>query len=905
MPEINIDKIVNTSMIENREGEKDSLINDIKKANFFIDYFRKNQDSKYSEVKGLYDNLTLELNNAISDNKIETKKELEGLKQSLNIETEYEKIINITRKLDSIFENNTKISTETLERLSNDKLDNDSKKKIFFEIRNNLPLISHIKDPEIIKSFFEFYEGTNLSEYYKHLSNSIINFPLITNSYIKNTSQINMNLIPDEYFTYKIEGHDNISDITKILINGNQNKIESRVRSLFLRLNGNIGNIKLVLNVLLNNEKTKLIIENNLPKELIENKETIQFLKENGIVIQKENIENPSKKFNELSKQILDLSINQKDYDLLVNKYIDELDSFIIRNGEYDKELLAKIINKNYSKFERFSCINYNKEIAKDLVEIDHSIFMNLSTELRKDEKLIKASIKNQDDYAWAYFINIDSIDTLINSYKILMDIGINSNDILNFPNFSNAIKSYANKDNIWAYNSKGDIGGGNILKELENKGKNQDKFFSESLKDNKLILNDIVKNDFFTIINSEIKNETKSREFLDILYKNKEFDIDTFKENYNKLLLLCSGNEKILKNIFNYLLDKQAEVYNNPEILKKITKSSIENSNFEIGKIKIILNENSKIREFLNIEINNDKEEINLNTNLLNSNFKDFSKNHPTKNKNEIINLYLSEIGLSDDLSYDEGKLRELLGGILLINFEKIKSKTIANQKETAYDYISGKITREEYNKIIDKSYNENLKKEGLPSNKNEEEKVEDNKNGEKISNVNNIENYDSNSGIITLNGINGVEKINLNQEEQDQIKNNPEIKDKIINFYSTLKDLGIDNLWIHRENIFKVISNKKGIGFDAKTDYLGENEIIIFLNSILKSVGMEEIPLGFNLENVKNKFMQLNNKQVLGNGYGDNLLQKGSSKISEIFIKKYVNGKISFDNEGFSKNI
>jgi len=45
---------------------------------------------------------------------------------------------------------------------------------------------------------------------------------------------------------------------------------------------------------------------------------------------------------------------------------------------------------------ERFSCINYNKEIAAEAVKYSPVVFLNLSAELRKDEDIIKSTFKNK-----------------------------------------------------------------------------------------------------------------------------------------------------------------------------------------------------------------------------------------------------------------------------------------------------------------------------------------------------------------------------------------------------------------------------------------------------------------------------------------------------------------------------
>ncbi len=76
------------------------------------------------------------------------------------------------------------------------------------------------------------------------------------------------------------------------------------------------------------------------------------------------------------------------------------------------------------------------------------------------------------------------------------------------------------------------------------------------------------------------------------------------------------------------------------------------------------------------------------------------------------------------------------------------------------------------------------------------------------------------------------------LSETELWQLKNEKG-RENLIHFFNVLKDCWLLALWRQRGNIFKAISNQKGMAFDTKNgDYLSKNEVAIFLKSIIKSV-------------------------------------------------------------------
>ncbi len=98
-------------------------------------------------------------------------------------------------------------------------------------------------------------------------------------------------------------------------------------------------------------------------------------------------------------------------------------------------------------------------------------------------------------------------------------------------------------------------------------------------------------------------------------------------------------------------------------------------------------------------------------------------------------------------------------------------------------------------------------------------------------------------------------------NPNEENLILNN------IVDFYKTLDRIWLSKLWTIKEDLFKSIKNAKWIWFKIDKDYLNENEIKIFLNSILKSVWEDEISPVFTLNNFISVIEQKNKTQIWWN--------------------------------------
>ena len=145
--------------------------------------------------------------------------------------------------------------------------------------------------------------------------------------------------------------------------------------------------------------------------------------------------------------------------------------------------------------------------------------------------------------------------------------------------------------------------------------------------------------------------------------------------------------------------------------------------------------------------------------------------------------------------------------------------------------------------------------------------------------------------------------DNIDISEKEAKLIESNPETAKNIINFYKALNELWLNNLWKHRESISNSIWSQSWASINNNDNSLSENELKIFLNSILSSVWEEKINISWNINQFKNEFKNKNKVQVSWN-YKDNL-EIWSSDIEEKFMKKYITWFSKFQTSSFLKNI
>ncbi len=122
-----------------------------------------------------------------------------------------------------------------------------------------------------------------------------------------------------------------------------------------------------------------------------------------------------------------------------------------------------------------------------------------------------------------------------------------------------------------------------------------------------------------------------------------------------------------------------------------------------------------------------------------------------------------------------------------------------------------------------------------------------------------------------------------------------NEDVRENLLHFYTVLKDCWLEQIWGQRETIFKAITNQKGIAFNTKDgDYLGKNEVKIFLQSIIKSIAPQfkdqwELAKALNTENEQEIISFIKNYNGENNLAGPAKDKLGRTKITELFFDTY----------------
>ena len=133
-------------------------------------------------------------------------------------------------------------------------------------------------------------------------------------------------------------------------------------------------------------------------------------------------------------------------------------------------------------------------------------------------------------------------------------------------------------------------------------------------------------------------------------------------------------------------------------------------------------------------------------------------------------------------------------------------------------------------------------------------------------------------------------TEKITLTPAERLLVNQNPETLENIVDFYKTLDRIWLSKFWTIKEELFQTIWNKKWVWFKIDSDYLNENEIKIFLNSVLKSIWEDEISPVFKLDSFLSIIERKNNTQIWWKEaiVNNNLSE---TKLENKFFNKFVN--------------
>lgn len=371
----------------------------------------------------------------------------------------------------------------------------------------------------------------------------------------------------------------------------------------------------------------------------------------------------------------------------------------------------------------------------------------------------------------------------------------------------------------------------------------------------------------FFEENLNNIKDKFKT-ELLDLYLKNNPLDkkeaeknIDLFLINLNNIKEWFKDWTKSIKDLLITFdsFSKEHKLWLSVKDIEKYTKKSVEISENET-ELKIIYNEikqkqaEKKWDKEKLIELENEK-------NIL---------------ERDIKTLKYEWAILDKIIENDDETVKKIISWE--IDYDKYIENLIENDDEL-------KKQSEEIKKIQE----ENRKKE-----KNrEEELIKSNETTKQNSeNITEIP-YSLNQETWTIEFTSDnwkQETIKLNPIEKNIIESHPEALEKIVNFYKVLDKIWLSRLWEIKDQIFTGISNVTWTWFSIDWNYLNENETKIFLNSILKSVWIDEIPAVFTLDNFISSFEQKNNTQIGWEEAENNKYwQENVTKIEWLFLNKF----------------
>ncbi len=127
---------------------------------------------------------------------------------------------------------------------------------------------------------------------------------------------------------------------------------------------------------------------------------------------------------------------------------------------------------------------------------------------------------------------------------------------------------------------------------------------------------------------------------------------------------------------------------------------------------------------------------------------------------------------------------------------------------------------------------------------------------------------------------------KIELTYPEWQMVSESEEAMKNLIHFKSTLDELNLDGLWKYREAIFTAISWKYTWAFNVKQEFINENEMKIFVSSVLSSIWISIDPQT-NMDAFKQQVKQSNKVWLIEWREEVNVLWDGY--IEKLFLQKF----------------
>lgn len=648
------------------------------------------------------------------------------------------------------------------------------------------------------------------------------------------------------------------------------------------------------------------------------------------------------------SSKILDkhipIEILNKDIENKLKMNLDSKNMSLDKINKLAPDFIDKLINEwttdNLSDEIEYFLSKYNiNDLSDEVIEKILSITMSDDTlkyapkfifGLNEKTNIVKDFILNNDENLIKYLPNKISKNNEVQKSiidKIALNVRNNSNNdlLLNYIDVDDAeIARYFYKTikDLWNIESSKIFSNFTIRESIRRIVKNENFNKEESDKE---MLSDLASYDWWKEL---IDAASKNRENLEKL------DID------KKMILSSDLIEKLWLNV-----DKNSVKWIIDEIIKlDISKLWEKSADITYNKLlKICWNDINKVKAFISeikwfqikenvVESNNIKEELkkkkfdkfNVNLDNLENDFDVFLvkkvNDYKEKNKDKQVDIKaISKQALEEYIKNnkkewisidEEEKLKKILNNFL----ENRDNTTIINEVDSFSKVLSWEIKKEDFEKIVQKSFEKAYDFEAEKEIVKQQEKIENDyriKNGLWWINneISNSLQYDYKKvewgySLVWQNW-ETVKWLVISEQEKLLAEKNPDAAKNLVNFYETLDKLWLNSIWKYREDISSSIWGINWASLNYNDDSLGQNELKIFLNAILVSVWETKIDMWRGVDEFINLFRNKNDFQVIWEWYKNNTNKIWWSKIEEKFMEKYVLWFPKFQNTAFADSL
>lgn len=869
---------INNADVESWKWDILSLLNDAKKI---IDLFKNkwNNDDFY-KIEESYDELIKSYKKALEDNKIETKNALNELKWKTELQDIREKWDRL-KKLVWSTSLNYLVSTDFINWIKYSEIKKEETQYIFAYLKDNPSNLYFINNKDFINEYLKNSDDSDKDTIFSNLPTELKKDNVIILTYIKYSNNKSLSQIPWE----------SLGDMINSFFNDN------KFKNFFLEL---LVDNKLVINLVL---KVKELNSKKTMENLIEffisylHEKSLEFIPKK-IILENKNFILELFKQDKLDISEIDTKLSQKillpNIDIN-NPNFNEINIFISENWVTNeiKSKIYELIEKWY--FWNLESLHNDKDFILEYINKKDSNIANiiqyLTYDIKSDNDVIKSVIRNRDSIDYLYLFDINDVDTLNKVYLTLRNNNISPKVIFANDKFRDQVEK-----NI--YDKKlDDI----VFTKLKKEYFESEEFFAERyLALNTLILKTRKEDILKILINDFNFDSKKAEEFFSVLLT-ASLSVDNIRSNFKNIwwyfIKWEDDKEWVdkLKSFMTKLYWLKYETIKDKSVIDGYFEKIIESVD-----MKSLTQENTKISDFITWST--------LDLDKIRSGFKKFKINNPKKEwewENEyefrIINEFLDSIFINDKwLSRNEAKVKYIFSEVIKNIFYEKKIETeyklIKTNPDLFVKYISSNPETSDWKKIEDEYKNTYIKTSN------------------QIDNTLNSQSYlipeitktESWYTFTTTNESWKEVKLPITNYEAALINWSERTKENFKKFSETLSELNLLKLWKYREWIFKSIAEKNWITFNVNDDFLKEEEIKLFLSSIVKSVWKEfsDEEKKWSLESLKIKIKLVNNNDDIIK-WEKNSNIKWESKIEELFRLKYVQDDWTFLQDKFKQYI